>query len=104
MDLWEPNGVNFRLVGTFLDPGYMGLLMAFGGIMSLDKYLMTKKKSGFVKTVFFAVTLLFTYSRASYMAFLFGISYLFFKYKKIKILAKVVILFVGPENLKTVNE
>lgn len=85
----------FRLAGTFLDPGYTGLLMVFGGLMSLEKYLATGKKREIMRTLFFAVTVLFTYSRASYLALIFGILYLFIKFRKTKILLVVLSLFAG---------
>lgn len=67
----------YRLVGTFLDPGFTSLIIVFGGILSF-----VKKK--YLLLGFFTVTLAFTYSRAGYLALvvsLFLASLIFKKFK-----------------------
>lgn len=51
----------FRIVGTFLDPTFLGLIIVFGIIIAYFK-----KK--WLILIFLLVTLIFTYSRASYLA------------------------------------
>lgn len=67
----------YRLAGTFLDPGFTGLLMALSAI-----YFLSYKK--WFWAVFFAVTVLFTYSRASILALLAGIVFVYLRKQQIK--------------------
>lgn len=64
----------YRLVGTFLDPGFTGLFLALGAILSFG--------AGALLPVFFAVSLAFTYSRAGYLAFTAAMLFLGRKNKK----------------------
>lgn len=63
----------YRLTGTILDPGYMGILMVFGSLVSLVYFLCNKKIWSLVTMIFFTATMLFTYSRASYLSFVAGL-------------------------------
>jgi O-antigen ligase len=72
----------FRLVGTFLDPGFTGIILAFGSILALAAYLKEKKSIYLLSLVFLTLTLLLTYSRASFLAFGVGLATLFLKTKK----------------------
>jgi O-antigen ligase len=60
-----------RLVGTFLDPTFLGLIIVFGILLSIIKLIDSKKKSNWGILLFLLFSLAFTYSRASYLA-LFG--------------------------------
>jgi len=51
----------FRLLGTFLDPTFIGLILVFGCLIALVR-------KSFWLVLFFLLTLAFTYSRASYLA------------------------------------
>ena len=51
----------YRLVGTFLDPGFTALFLVFGAVLSFG--------TGWILPLFFTVSLAFTYSRAGYLAF-----------------------------------
>lgn len=64
-----------RLTGLYLDPGYMALIALVGFFVSLSVY--TKKYSfrSIISHSIFLLTLLFTYSRAGYLAFIFGFIY-----------------------------
>ncbi|AKM81520.1 MAG: hypothetical protein UT13_C0001G0558 [Candidatus Pacebacteria bacterium GW2011_GWF2_38_9] len=55
----------YRLVSTILDPAFTGLIFVF----NLNYYLWQKKKNWFF-IIPFAIGLLLTYSRSSYLAFL----------------------------------
>jgi hypothetical protein len=55
----------YRLVSTILDPAFTGLIFVF----NLNYYLWQKKKNWLVIALF-AIGLLLTYSRSSYLAFL----------------------------------
>ena len=85
----------YRLVGTFLDPGFTSLIIVFGGVISF-----IKKK--YLLLAFFAVTLAFTYSRAGYLAFaasLFLASLIFKKFKTflISLACFLVVVFLLPK-------
>jgi len=84
----------YRLVGTFLDPGFTSLIIVFGGVISF-----VKKK--YLLLAFFAATLAFTYSRAGYLALivsLFLASYLFKRFKAFLVVLVyfLVIIFLLP--------
>ncbi len=82
----------FRLVGTFLDPTYLGLIIVFGLLLAIDKKIKTL-------FIFLFVSLAFTYSRASYLAFLAGAGYLAFASGKlgrwVLILASLIIIVLA---------
>jgi hypothetical protein len=83
----------FRLAGTFLDPGFTGIILAFGAILSLGLYLKEKKKLPLFSFMFLTVCLLLTYSRASFVAFLLGIGILFLKTRQ-KLVLSIAGLFI----------
>ncbi|MEK7550905.1 MAG: O-antigen ligase family protein [Patescibacteria group bacterium] len=64
----------YRMVGTFLDPTFLGLILVLGSILAFYQ----KKYLAFG---FLAFSILFTYSRASYLALLIPS---FFVFKKLK--------------------
>lgn len=66
----------FRLVGTFLDPTFLGLIIVLGLLIAFSK----KKR---LISLFLFVSLAFTYSRASYLALFVGLAYLAFVKKRI---------------------
>src|SRR5258706_1955496 len=73
----------FRLVGTFLDPAFLGLIIVLGLILAMHRYIVNKKTGYLLTSLFLLVSLAFTYSRASYLAFLVGIGYLLYAKRKI---------------------
>ena len=76
----------FRLAGTFLDPTFLGIIIVFGLILSIYRYTQEGNKKYLVITAFLLISLAFTYSRASYLAFLAGVSAIVIlkkKYRKI---------------------
>lgn len=84
----------FRMVGSFIDPGYLSLILVFGGILSFAKYLANKKISYLLLFLFFAVSIAFTYSRAGYLAFFVSLCFLLFKQKLYKIFAFIALSFL----------
>lgn len=62
----------FRLVGSFLDPGFTGIILVLGLLLSLNIYLNSKKSSFLILTLFLLLTVAFTYSRASYVSLIVG--------------------------------
>lgn len=86
----------FRMFGTFLDPAYFGLIIVFGTLLSLAKFIKNKSKKYLYILIFLLFTLLLSYSRASYIAFLAGLTSLLYKsqQKLIKALMIIFALFV----------
>ena len=81
-----------RLAGTFLDPGFIGLIIVFGLLTSIHYFL----KGKIYVIVFFIlfISLLLTYSRASYLSFIAGLIYLVFrKFDKLMV-ASVIFFFI----------
>jgi hypothetical protein len=105
----------YRLIGTYLDPTFTALILVFGFLLSLAKFfdlytpeVKSENTSGvagwLVLSLFFLVSVIFTYSRASFLALLIGVGVILFYFHKIKIfpvifiVLLVVILFV-PKSL-----
>lgn len=84
----------FRLVGTFLDPGYSGILITFGAILAFAKFQETKKLTLLGLFLLNVLALGFTYSRASYLAFIAGIATFFIIKRKIRIPIIIIPLFL----------
>jgi O-antigen ligase len=85
----------FRLVGTFLDPTFLSLIIVFGSILSIYKFIETKKRIYLFSVIFLLVSLAFTYSRAGYLAFIAGLlSIVYFekRFKKLLFLIPGIIL------------
>lgn len=80
-----------RLIGTFLDPPFIGLIVVFGLIISIVKFIRTKNKWMLILTSFFLVTLAFTYSRGSYLALIAGVAVMGIYAKKIKVILAIVL-------------
>lgn len=91
----------FRLVGTFLDPTFLGLIIVFGFILSIYKCIKGWNWKNILVAVFLLVSLAFTYSRASYLAFTAAVLMIIYferKFKKLLIfvLGLIVIVFLLP--------
>lgn len=84
----------YRLVGTFLDPIFIGLIIVFGFLLSLHKYNIKKDKGYLLLSVFFLISLAFTYSRASYLALIFAL-FTYFPLKKIKVYVVIAFTLVA---------
>lgn len=61
-----------RITSTLLDPNYFGLLIVFGLLLILNTANYAKHFRSLI-IFFLFITLIFTFSRSSYLAFLFGI-------------------------------
>jgi len=62
-----------RLVGTFLDPTFTGIILTSGFFLSMTKFIYSNKKVYLFLSILFSLTVLYTYSRASYLSFLLGL-------------------------------
>lgn len=65
-----------RLTGTFLDPGFMGIIMVFAFLLSTDHFHNTKNKYYLGLSGIFILTVSLTFSRASYLSLLFALVFL----------------------------
>ena len=77
----------YRLVGTFLDPGFTGLIIVFGAVLSFFR-----KK--YILLFFLLVTLAFTYARAGYLAFAVSLFFASLILKQFKMFLIILICFL----------
>lgn len=78
---WDDH--SFRLISTFLDPGFTGIILVLGILGSLGSL-------GNLGIIYTAMML--TYSRASYLAYLVGVGAVAFYKKSPKLLAMAVLI------------
>lgn len=88
---WDPH--YFRVVGTFLDPGFTGLILVFTLIfLTLNPF-----KNRLINLITWSTSYLafaLTYSRSSYAAFLVSMAYIAWKIKGWKFFVGILLLFV----------
>lgn len=65
---WDPH--LYRLVGTYLDAGFTGLLLVLSFVFVFVQFARSNSKLLFPLVIIIVLSLLLTYSRASYLAFL----------------------------------
>lgn len=82
----------FRLVGTFLDPTFLGLIIVFGMMLSIHRCIHSWNWKNGLITVFLLISLAFTYSRAGYLAFTAGVLATIYFEKRFK---KLILLIVS---------
>lgn len=85
----------YRLTGTLLDPAFTGVILAFGVLTSLLLWYRKKKRKYLFLIVFFLISLLLTYSRASFVALIAGLGFYFIKAKKVKKLFLAIFAFLS---------
>ena len=83
----------FRLVGTFLDPTFLGIIIVFGLVISINRFIDSRKWELALVIIFLAISLAFTYSRASYLAFFASLLVIAFYRNKIKPVLAGIFLF-----------
>jgi hypothetical protein len=79
----------YRLVGTFLDPTFTSIILVLGSIIAL-------KENRKLSLIFLGISILFTYSRISYLVFILLLVY-FRKY--LIVFLFVVSIFFLPKNM-----
>ncbi len=85
----------FRLAGTFLDPTFLGLIIVFGLLVSIHRWIDSKSKSTLFIIIFLLVSLAFTYSRAGYLSFFAGLLVIATYKKFIKKALLVILVFAS---------
>jgi len=84
----------FRLVGTFLDPTFLGLIMVFGLIATIFRMMVVKKREKYLLIgIFLLISLAFTYSRASFIALLGALIYFGIYEKKVREVLRAMVIF-----------
>ena len=85
----------YRLVSTFIDPGFTSIFLVLGFLASLLMFLETKEKKFFVFMAIFMIALTLTYSRAGYLAFFSGTLALLVLKNRLAKLIPLALIFVG---------
>lgn len=85
----------YRMVGTFLDPGFTSIVFVFGALASIIVFLKNKKNVYFLLFSFLTISLAFTYARAGYLALVFGLFMLTAIKRRVKGFVIFLVLFGG---------
>ena len=91
--IWGWDDHLFRLVGTFLDPGFTSIFLVFGFLATIAKLFINRDKKLLVVLAVFILALALTYSRAGYVAFLGGILTFLLAKKSLKKVLVIMGLF-----------
>lgn len=96
---WDDH--HFRLVGTFLDPGFTSIILVLGFLATFVSFVSRKDKKVIPILVFFLVTIAFTYARAAYLALFAGLFVVFRLKRGIKrffwiVFAFLILIFLLP--------
>jgi hypothetical protein len=94
LKIWGWDDHLYRMIGSFLDPTFTSIILVFGFILSLVSFLTRKSREMLALTVFFLVSVAFTYARAGYIALLAGTAVALFLQKKIRALIVIITAFV----------
>jgi O-antigen ligase len=90
-----------RLIGSFLDPPFIGLIIVLGLIISIIKFVEKKSKLILVLAIFLLISVAFTYSRGSYVALFAGLFVIGVYKRKLKLFLSIILgltllIFVLP--------
>lgn len=91
--IWGWDEHLFRLVGTFLDPTFLGIIIVFGLLISINRLFDKWNNKDLIIGLFLTLSLAFTYSRASYLAFFAGLLVIAYKYRKY--LKNILFVIIG---------
>jgi len=90
---WDPH--LYRVVSTFLDPGFTGLILVLSLIIALENFLHHLKKTmGVLPIILIYSALILTYSRSSYLALILATAFIFFSQKKPRLFWLFLIFFL----------
>jgi O-antigen ligase len=78
-----------------MDPGFSGILLVFGFLLSLAKFLETKKRYLILLLGILLTSIALTYSRASYISLFVGTGFLLFVRQKIKKIFILMAIFLA---------
>ena len=91
--IWGWDDHYFRLFGTFLDPGHTSIILVFGFVSTLVKYLEERNKKLLPILTIIFVSIAFTYSRAGYLALAGGLFTVFLTKKNLKLFFILISVF-----------
>ena len=89
---WDPHF--YRLVGTFFDPGFTGLILTLSLFLIIVFWLESKNKWFLSLGLIIYLSLALTYSRASWLVFLIGAGLILITKKAFKLLMGIAVLVV----------
>jgi len=92
--VWGWDDHLYRLLGTFLDPGFTSIILVFGFLLSLISYLKTRSNQLLLLLAFFLLTIAFTYARSGYLALLLGTAIALWFKKGLKFILPTVLVFL----------
>ncbi|MFC1711921.1 O-antigen ligase family protein [Patescibacteria group bacterium] len=90
---WDPH--YYRLIGTFLDPGFTGMILVFGLVLVILKFWPVKKNLSFIGITVFGflyLALALTYARSAYLAFAVAVLAIALIKKSLKFLSFITML------------
>jgi O-antigen ligase len=88
---WDPHFK--RIFSVFFDPNFLGIILIFGLILTISINKINRFKKAL--TLFFILgTILFTYSRSSFLALTGTVFFLFFHNRKLKYLPFMFMIFI----------
>jgi len=91
--LWGWDDHLYRMVGSFLDPGYFSILSVIGGLVSYYYFLRRRSNWYLLGLIGFGMGVVLSFSRAGYLAFVVGMGMMAFFEKKYMHLLAVLVLF-----------
>lgn len=94
--VWGWDDHLFRLTGTFLDPGFLSIILVLAFLIILYKYFNEKKNItiNLLLFIFLLISIALTYSRAGYMALIACVIYTLVSFKRTKYILGGLIIFV----------
>ena len=85
----------YRVVSTFLDPGFTGLILVLSLIIALENSLHYRRKAlNILPAIIIYLALILTYSRSSYLALILATAFIFFSQKKPRFFWLFLIFFL----------
>ncbi len=90
---WDPH--LYRVVGSYLDPGFTGILLLLGLIyLIVTRWHKRKTSWDKFKISLIYISMMFTYSRATYLSFLVAITSISFLKKSPQFLFRAIAIFI----------
>lgn len=87
---WDPH--YFRVVGTFLDPGFTGIILVLGLILVFERIWNKKLLTKIIMFIPLYASLILTYSRSSYLAYTIAVAIISFYKRSLKFLLAMLTL------------
>jgi len=90
---WDPH--LYRVVSTFLDPGFTGLILVLSLIIALENSFHHRRKTlDVLPAIPIYLALILTYSRSSYLVLILATAFIFFSQKKPRLFWLFLIFFL----------